>query len=217
MQRRKFLIGLGALGAGSAAAMGTGAFSSASIPDRQLTVAIDSDDESIIALVPGDDPDIFLSSNPGELVMDLSGDDGEGVNINSVYTWGDHDNPEDDHAFKIVNNDDQDYDDLFLGYELEDDSWVDLSTTHTNESYIRFSAYGAGDPDGHWGSVKCPNNQLGTPNPVSRNMPTSGPVDFEVGQEVFVVIDVVTTGAAATTDDDLSGSLSIDVAGPGGN
>lgn len=216
MQRRKFLIGLGALGAGSAAAMGTGAFSSASIPERQLTVAVDSDLESIIALVPGNDPDITLSDNPGELVMDLSGANGEGVNINSVYTWGDHDNPDDDHAFKIVNNDDQDYDDLFLGYELDDDSWVDHRTTYTNESFIRFTTYGAGDPDSYWGGMKCPNNQLGRPNPVSENMPTSGPVDFEVGQAVFVVIDVVTTGAAASIDDDLSGTLTIDVAGPGG-
>ena len=210
VKRRKFLIGLGAVAAGSAAAVGTGAFSSAAMPDRHVTVAIDDDANSQIALVPGNDPDVSISGD-GQLELELLGADGEGVNINSVYTWGDHDSPSDDYAFKIVNNDDQDYDDVVLTYEVEDDSWIDNSTTYNNESFIRFSAYGSGDPDGYWGSMKCPNNQLGTPNPVSRNLPTSGPVDFEVGQELYIVVDVDTTGVDATMDDDLTGTLSIEV------
>jgi hypothetical protein len=210
VKRRKFLIGLGAVAAGSAAAVGTGAFSSAAMPDRHVTVAIDDDANSQIALVPGNDPDVSISGD-GQLELELLGADGEGVNINSVYTWGDHDSPSDDYAFKIVNNDDQDYDDVVLTYEVEDDSWIDNSTTYNNESFIRFSAYGSGDPDGYWGSMKCPNNQLGTPNPVSRNLPTSGPVDFEVGQELYIVVDVDTTGVDATLDDDLTGTLSIEV------
>jgi DNA polymerase III alpha subunit (gram-positive type) len=48
-------------------------------------------------------------------------------------------------------------------------------------------------------------------------MPTSGPVDFEVGQEIYVVVDVDTTGVDATPDDDLTGALSVEVSGPGGN
>ncbi|MFW5905541.1 MAG: hypothetical protein ACOCUO_01695 [archaeon] len=42
-------------------------------------------------------------------------------------------------------------------------------------------------------------------------------VDFEAGQEVYVVVDVDTTGFLATLDDDLSGTLSVTVEGPGGN
>jgi hypothetical protein len=210
IQRRKFLIGLGAVAAGSATVVGTGAFSSAAMPDRQVTVTVDDDASAQIALVPGDDPDVTLSGS-GELQLVLDGGDGEGVNIDAVYTWGDHDEPSTDHAFKIVNNDDQDYDDVVLTYEVDDDSWIDNSTTYNDESFIRFTAYGSGDPDGYWGSMKCPNNQLGTPNPVSKNLPTSGPVDFEVGQELYVVVDVDTTGVDATVDDDLTGSLSIAV------
>ncbi|HKL28962.1 MAG TPA: hypothetical protein VJ898_06800 [Natrialbaceae archaeon] len=210
VKRRKFLIGLGAVAAGSAAAVGTGAFSSAAMPDRKVTVAIDDDANSQIGLVPGDDPDVTIGGD-GQLRLDLEGADGEGVNINSVYTWGDHDSPSDDYAFKIVNNDDQDYDDVVLTYGLDDDSWVDNSTTYNNESFIRFTAYGSGDPDGYWGSMKCPNNQLGTPNPVSRNLPTSGPVDFEVGQELYIVVDVDTTGVDATMDDELAGALTVEV------
>ena len=217
MQRRKFLATVGSLTAASAAGIGTGAFTTASVEDRTVTVAIDEDDESQIALIPNDDHPGIEINDDGELEIDLTGDSGEGVNINSTYTWGDPDDPENDYAFKIANATSQEYDDLILSYELDDDSWVDNSTTYDNESFIRFDTFGQGDPDGYWGSIKCPNNQLSTPNPVSRNMPTSGPVDFEAGQEIYVVIDVDTTGVLATLDDDLSGKLTIEVDGPGGN
>jgi hypothetical protein len=34
---------------------------------------------------------------------------------------------------------------------------------------------------------------------------------------VYIVVEVDTTGELATTDDDLTGTLTIDVEGPGGN
>jgi len=207
---------MGALAAGTGAAMGTGAFTTASIENRMVTADVTTDENSRIALVTGGDPDIYQGED-GELKMELGGSDGEGININSTYTWGDHDDPENHFAFKIVNNEDTSFDDVVLTYVLDDDSWVDHSTTYSNESFIKFTAYGQGDPDGYWGWLKCPNNQLSTPNPVSRNLPTSGPVDFDVGQELYIVIDVDTTGSLATLADDLSGSLTIDVTGPGGH
>ena len=215
MQRRKFIAGMGSLAAAGAAGIGTGAFTSASAT-RTVTAHVDNDLNAQIALVPGQHSGIELNGN-GELEIDLSGDNGEGVNPNSQYSWGDPNDPANDFAFKIVNNDGQDYDDLILEYELEDDSWVDNSTTYDNESFIRFDTYGQGDPDGYWAGIKCPNNQLGTPNPVSKNMPTSGPVDFESGQAVYVVVETDTTGVDADLADDLSGSLTINVEGPGGN
>ncbi|WP_416838125.1 hypothetical protein [Haloferax sp. DFSO52] len=215
MQRRKFIVGLASLTAGASAAVGTGAFSNATIPDRAVTVNVETDDNATIALVPGADPDISLVN--GQLAMDLTGSNGEGVNINSLYTWGDHTDPANDYAFKIVNNDESEYDDVVFKYELDDDSWVDNATTYDNESFIKFSVYSPPQPNGYWGFMKCPNNQLATPNPVSRNMPTSGPVDFTPGQVLYVVIDVDTTGVDATVADDLSGKLSIEVSGIGGN
>jgi hypothetical protein len=208
------LTAVGALAAGSAAGIGTGAFSTATIPDRQVTVAVEQDDEATIALVPGNDPDISLSSNPGELQLDLTGANGEGTNINSVYTWGDPNDSHNDYAFKIVNNDESDYDDLVATYELDDDSWVDHATTNGNESFINFQVFNG---SGYWAAFKCPNNQLSTPNPVTRNLPTSSPVDFEAGQTLYVVVTVDTTGQYATIDDDLSGKLSFEVSGLGGN
>ncbi|WP_340100273.1 hypothetical protein [Salinibaculum salinum] len=206
---------MGSLAAGGAAAMGTGAFTTASA-SRSVTVDVVNDEEGLIGLMAGDHQNIEINDD-GELVIDLEGPGGEGVNINSQYTWGDPDDPASNYAFKIVNNDSQDYDDLILEYELEDDSWVDNSTTYSNESFIKFHTLGSGDPDGYWADIRAPNNALGTPIPVSKNLPTSGPVDFESGQEVYVVVEVNTTGSLATTDDDLTGSLTIKAEGPGGN
>jgi hypothetical protein len=213
--RRKFLAGLGALASGSAAAVGTGAFTTASA-SRSVTVDVTGDEGSKIGLMAGDHQGIEINSD-GELIIDLAGPGEEGVNINSEYMWGDKENPATTYAFKIVNSDGQDYDDLILEYELDDDSWVDNSTTYSNESFIRFHTFGSGDPDGYWGSLQAPNNALGTPIPVSRNMPTSDSVDFTSGQEVYVVVEVNTTGSLATTDDDLTGTLTVNVEGPGGN
>lgn len=50
MKRRKVLTGLGALAAGSAAAVGTGAFSQAKVRDRSVNVAIAPDDRSFLGL-----------------------------------------------------------------------------------------------------------------------------------------------------------------------
>jgi hypothetical protein len=204
VKRRKFLVGLGALAAGSGAAMGTGAFTSASIPDRQVSVQVDGDASSQIALVAGDDPDI--SQQNGQLTMDLSGADGEGVNINSRYTWGDPENPADDHAFKIVNNDDsgKSYA-MKMEYHFDDLGWID---ERQGQSFLKFQLFG-----GFGGNSRTYPDQRGSYN---RDYALGGPGDespvgsrrFESGEEWYVVVTVDTTGEYASTDDKLSGAAS---------
>jgi hypothetical protein len=88
MQRRKFLIGLGSLAAGGAAATGSGAFSAMSA-DRESNINVVSDDTGLVGLKPGIDSDtVKLSDNPGELVIDTSLDGSTGVNTHSVYQFG---------------------------------------------------------------------------------------------------------------------------------
>jgi hypothetical protein len=209
MQRRKFIAGVGSLAAAGAVGIGTGAFTTSSA-GRSVTVDVVNDESATIGLFAGDDPDIWINDD-GELTLDLTGDDGEGVNINSVYTWGDHDTPADDYAFKITNNDESTYNDVTLTYEVEDDSWIDNSTSWDNESFIRFTVYGFG----YSTDIKTPNNQLSTPNPNSRSV--MGPhnwLQFAPGDEWYVVVDVDTTGVDATTEDDLTGELTIEVSDP---
>jgi hypothetical protein len=98
MDRRKFLIGMGSLAAGSAAAMGTGAFSKATVSGRQVNVNVVKDTEGYMSFVI-DDSEVangqysHLNEN-GELELNFTGEAGsnsyggpagQGVNTNSVY------------------------------------------------------------------------------------------------------------------------------------
>jgi len=56
MKRRKFIIGTGALFAGSAAAMGTGAVTSVNANNRQIVLDEDDDSEAALVLEGSDDP-----------------------------------------------------------------------------------------------------------------------------------------------------------------
>ena len=120
MERRKFVIGLGALAAGSSAAVGTGAFTAAELSGRDVGVTVSDDSDGLVALRAGSTE--FVEQEGGELGIDVSNEDA-GVNPNSKYQIGQipsnlADQPalggttplsegsnmhEDDHAFKIVN------------------------------------------------------------------------------------------------------------------
>ena len=93
MERRKFVIGSGALATGSAAAMGTGAFTSVEA-DRDVTVEVADDADAFLALSAADDPNgAYFDDEGGQAGIDLSaenpsqgendGFDGEGVNLDS--------------------------------------------------------------------------------------------------------------------------------------
>ena len=102
MERRKFVIGAGALATGSAAALGTGAFSAAQISDRDVDIEVNSDENALIQLIPGYDAvgegstvtenrvgyeggQLFISFDDSNTGGDGSG---SGVNPNSVYQLG---------------------------------------------------------------------------------------------------------------------------------
>lgn len=89
MERRKFITGLGALVTGSAAAMGTGAFSSVEA-SRSVSVNTADDASAYLALESGDTDYVSDDSGDGQLTIDLggptvSGDGGgEGFNENAT-------------------------------------------------------------------------------------------------------------------------------------
>jgi len=102
MKRRNFILGLGATVAGSGAAVGSGAFSSAEA-ERTVSVEIADDDEGYLQLEPTgvfrrssleanpiDDPDsskILTFSIPGPSEDDLEDleDVGDGIGLDSRY------------------------------------------------------------------------------------------------------------------------------------
>ena len=92
MERRKFVIGLGALASGSAAAMGTGAFTAAELDGREANIGVVNDSNGLIGLeAVGAE---YVTNNGGsgenELMIDFSSSasGGEGVNPNSTYQVG---------------------------------------------------------------------------------------------------------------------------------
>ncbi|WP_143421155.1 hypothetical protein [Halorubrum ezzemoulense] len=86
--RRKFLAGIGALASGSAAAVGTGAFSSTAA-NRTVSVSVAGDQSAYLGLEPGDSPHAYTSGD--ELVLDFDGSevDGEGLNTNAYTKFND--------------------------------------------------------------------------------------------------------------------------------
>jgi hypothetical protein len=98
MDRRKFLIGMGSLAAGSAAAVGTGAFSQASLNDRPVNVSVVNDAEGFLALSAEEvqNGEYAEVNENGKLEIHLNsevsldqelgfGKSGTGLNTDSVY------------------------------------------------------------------------------------------------------------------------------------
>lgn len=100
MNRRNFIIGLGALAGGGAAATGSGAFSAAET-ERTVDVEITDDSDSLVGLEPGPDTGDIVTTESRQygmydadaeaLVIDFTnGYDGmdTGINAGSTYQLG---------------------------------------------------------------------------------------------------------------------------------
>lgn len=100
MERRKFVIGLGALAAGSGAALGTGAFSQATADGREIEVEVVDDTEGYLGFVIDNDEvqngQYADLDDEGNLVLSFDDDagsstfapgSGQGINNNSVYLF----------------------------------------------------------------------------------------------------------------------------------
>jgi hypothetical protein len=95
--RRKFLAGLGALASGSAAAMGTGAFSTANV-DRTLAVNVAQDNNAYLGLDPSISKYASIQSS-GQMALEFNGANGQrgsGLNDNA--------NTKFHNVFKVKNN-----------------------------------------------------------------------------------------------------------------
>ena len=91
MERRKFVIGLGSLAAGGAAATGTGAFTAATVP-RQADIGVQNDSNAYLQLRAGGARGVgerVGKDGDGELYIDFDEDaGGSGVNDDSRYQLG---------------------------------------------------------------------------------------------------------------------------------
>lgn len=134
MKRRQLLAGLGAAAAGSAA-IGTGAFTSATA-NRSVSVSVADENKAYLALSPAGDDDensTFVSQDNtanNELSVDINDatgtqDNGDGVGLDSVYTF--------DSVFQVENQGTQEVD-VSIG-TLEDEDFDPDASGLTVEFY----------------------------------------------------------------------------------
>ncbi|MFO7926455.1 MAG: hypothetical protein ACQET5_10080 [Halobacteriota archaeon] len=88
MQRRKFVIGMGALASGAAASVGTGAFTAMQADGREANINVVNDANALVALRAGGTE--LVTEKDGQLHIDFDLEDGggDGVNPNSTYVVG---------------------------------------------------------------------------------------------------------------------------------
>jgi len=100
MDRRKFVIGMGSLAAGGAAAMGTGAFASVEAT-RSVSVNVAGDGSAYLGL---EDTSPYAETNGKQMELNFAnnGNGGSGINADSVSTF--------DGVFRMVNNGPEDLD-----------------------------------------------------------------------------------------------------------
>lgn len=89
MHRRKFIVTLGTLAAGSAGAMGSGAFTSVTA-ERSTNISVVEDENAFLGIDRCDGPngDYMVKHNDGTWGLYLNGESsppGEGLNFNSHY------------------------------------------------------------------------------------------------------------------------------------
>ena len=120
MERRKFVIGMGSLAAGSAAAVGSGAFSSVEA-ERDITVETGGDNEAYLGLEAGRNDIISEDGGDGQLSLDLGSQTtekgGEGFNDEAVTVIED--------VFIISN---QGTEEVEMGFKEGDPVWGDNVT-----------------------------------------------------------------------------------------
>lgn len=90
MERRKFVVGLGALAAGGSAAVGSGAFTAMEADGRDATIDVVNDADALLGLEAGDSTLVTdTGGSGGELEIDFTSEEGgQGVNPNSIYQVG---------------------------------------------------------------------------------------------------------------------------------
>lgn len=160
-------------------AFGASAFTTATI-ERDSTIDVTSDSNSIIALSAGSSS--MVSETDGELTIDMSGSNGEGVNVNSTYVIGDTSNATNTYAFSTTNND-ANARNITFAYAANTDNDANKN--------VQFDVYDSG------GSSATSFSEEGNATLTS----------VSSGTTHYIVLTVDTSGSA--TNDDLSGTLTV--------
>lgn len=210
MQRRKFVVGLGALATGTAAATGTGAFTSVSA-QRNVNVQLSDDSNAFLGLEPGES-DLVSDNGDGNLQINIDGTNaaGSGANTNAITTIGDPDNPADEYAFKVTNQGTQSV--MFkMNYYFNNTGWI--QNAGQGQSHINFEVFANASESASrdYPDQRGYNKDHSLANAEGSGFGSNtGGYRFNVGEEYYVVITIDTTGPNAAESDDLSGTAVIE-------
>ena len=181
MKRRNFIIGIGSLAAGSAAAISTGAFTSVEAT-REVSVTVAEEDEAYLALDPTDEDNATFvtqdNSAEEELSIDINDangtvNNGNGVGLDSIYEF--------DNLFNVENQ----------GTQQRDVSITTLSSTDFGPDVSGLTVHFYA---GEWqGTSLDPNN--------------GSPVTVGTGESATIGLRVTTTGETSTGDFDADATV----------
>lgn len=160
--------------------IGAGAYTSFTA-DRDANMNVVTDSSGIIQLTPG--PSKFVYKSGGELKIDVTNGGASGVNVNSTLKIGDSASLDTTNAFNVTNNDNASHDLTF--------SYTATSDSESTDSNVKFKIY----------------NESGSHLKTATEGTDATITGAPAGEKYIVIIAVDTRGM--TTNDDLSGTLSI--------
>jgi len=197
---------MGSLAAGGAAAMGSGAFTAMSA-ERDADIDVVTDENGLLALVAGEEPDRVYQNSDGELDITFTSDQGgEGVNVNSRYQVGsmrgpgptpelssagqpqNKGSPEENTAFSVVNQDSVSHE-VTLEYEADD----------PGDSVVWFQAVPSTGPGSPNGQADLEVTSGKNPNSVTR----------EISPGEYLGVSILVDTRDGSVDDDLTGTLTV--------
>lgn len=205
VKRRKVLIGIGALTAGSGAAMGTGAFTSqVELAGRDSTMDVVADNNGIVKLdvgLPGENEEdglgLVTETSDGNIAIDLTLGGGGGINTDAIYEIGTPTAESEDPAFTMTNQMNEQYTFEFK-YEFDNPGSINNAVLQIWNSAT--TTYADNGPDSFNSNAITLNS--GNANDTPAKSVTLGP-----GEAEYFAIRINTEGA--TPSEDLSGTLTI--------
>ena len=230
MERRKFVLGLGSLAAGGAAATGSGAFS-AMTADRVANISVVNDADGLIGIEAGLDSDIVTGTADGELEIAVPDEYGaQGLNNNSIYQLGHYDesevhyhdghsdntgewlikdgDPTSEYAFKITNQDTVAHEVTIDGTDTFGD--VMSSSWQTHVAVGLYNPALAGKQYGGAQQARAIDSGGEGPRVSVNNSDLEGTQKLEPGNSVYITVKFDTTHSNVEIDDgDLNGTFTI--------
>ena len=194
MQRRKFLVGLGATVSGSATAVGTGAFTSVEA-DRTVDVEVAGDSDAYLGLLkaaneddsgnindPGANSDAYVKDAGAEVSFDFSSNNtttdlGDGFNPNAVTVVED-----------LIEVQNQGTQDVFLSVDLAD---LDLTDSTGTQAGIELAVSNPDDASSNADAQQAANiafdSSGGSNDPVGN---AQSPSSYQLGKGEAVHLDL---------------------------